>query len=84
MKIALDYDDTYTADPELWDAFINLAIERGHDVTVVTKRFPEREIEGITIPIIYTSKTKKIDKMPAGTIWIDDQPLGIILNDEGF
>lgn len=39
MKIALDYDDTYTKDPELWDSFIAEAKERMHEVTFVTLRF---------------------------------------------
>ena len=44
MKIALDYDDTYTQDPELWLRFVKDALERNHDVRVVTMRFP---FEGI-------------------------------------
>lgn len=36
--IALDYDDTYTADPELWQMFIMRAEKRGHRVYIVTCR----------------------------------------------
>jgi hypothetical protein len=38
MTIAIDFDDTYTADPVLWDQFIAAAIERGHKVYCVTCR----------------------------------------------
>src|ERR1700722_1875454 len=38
MIIALDYDGTYTRDPDLWDAFIDAAQERGHTVICVTNR----------------------------------------------
>lgn len=29
MKIALDFDDTYTRDPDMWDKFIDLSLSRG-------------------------------------------------------
>ena len=38
MKIALDYDNTYTLDPEVWDEFIVLMHMRGHEVRIVTAR----------------------------------------------
>lgn len=38
MIIAIDYDDTYTADPAMWDQFIKLANEAGHKVVCVTCR----------------------------------------------
>lgn len=40
MNIALDYDGTYTNDPDLWLAFVDDAVEKGHQVTVVTMRYP--------------------------------------------
>jgi hypothetical protein len=40
MKIALDYDGTYTVDPQFWEDFITLAKVRGHEVVCVTKRGP--------------------------------------------
>ena len=33
MRIALDYDGTYTADPDLWDKFINSCRDK-HDVWI--------------------------------------------------
>lgn len=81
MIIALDFDGTYSADPVLWDAFIKLAMERGHSVTCVTKREPELAT-GLFIPTIYTSRHAKLPFMPAGTIWIDDNPDGIYMDDD--
>lgn len=38
MKIALDFDGTFTLDPEFWTDFINLVAKRGHLVYLVTMR----------------------------------------------
>lgn len=77
MKIALDYDGTYTKDPELWDAFIAMAHERGHTVTCVTARRPD---ESVSMPcaVQYTSRrAKQVHINEANMqidIWIDDNP----------
>ncbi len=73
MLIALDYDKTYTADPGLWDEFIASCASRGHEVNIVTMRFPSEPIEGLSIPVIYTSRKAKYGAIPAA-IWIDDTP----------
>ena len=73
MLIALDYDGTYTADPELWKAFITKARERGHEVKIATMRFPTEPIPDIGCEVIYTSRKAKFGCMPA-QIWIDDMP----------
>lgn len=84
MKIALDYDETYTRDPEFWDQFIDLASDFGHDVTCVTMRRPQNKIEGLQIDVIYTSfKGKILYTQSLGIqfdIWIDDNPIWL-LND---
>lgn len=83
MKIALDYDGTYTEDPELWNFFKVMAERMGHEVWIVTMRRPEERIEGID-QVIYTSrKAKKIycDENNLGfTIWIDDTPEWLFTN----
>ena len=38
MTIALDYDNTYTRDPDLWDRFITDCGRNGHLVICVTNR----------------------------------------------
>lgn len=38
MRIALDYDTAYAADPGLWDAFIDDAKSRGHEVHCIAQR----------------------------------------------
>lgn len=75
MRIALDYDGTYTADPQLWDEFIRNAKARGHEVTMVTMRSAEHE----RIPnppacdIIYTGRKAKRTFYNADIV-IDDAP----------
>ena len=41
MNISLDFDDTYTRDPLLWDNFVASARRHGHKVYVVTMRYKE-------------------------------------------
>ncbi len=89
MLIALDYDETYTMDPALWDMFITNAQERGHTVMIATMRF-EHEIEDIrsTMPdsldIMCTGRQAKqkylSDHDIYPDIWIDDSPYWL-LND---
>ena len=73
MLIALDYDGTYTADPELWDWFIDRARQRGHEIKIATMRYPHESIPDIGCEIVYTSRKAKFGCIPAD-IWIDDMP----------
>ena len=81
---ALDFDGTYTRDPELWLTFIKLLAARGHDVVVATMRtFDERDtmcpklLEAVPW-IVFTSRRAKKEYLAAfgihPDIWIDDQP----------
>ena len=81
MLIALDYDGTYTADPQLFDNFARMAMQRGHDVVCVTMHYeheviPAPFIEGVGI--IYTGRKSKMkfmaDKGIQVNVWIDDMP----------
>lgn len=85
MKIALDFDGTYTEDPDMWCGFIDLAKETGHDVYIVTFRHPNQSHQmldwlnqGYTKGVFYTSgnsKRKFMDERGiAIDVWIDDQP----------
>lgn len=38
MRIAIDYDSTWTADPLFWQNFVLAAKASGHDVRMVTAR----------------------------------------------
>jgi hypothetical protein len=40
VRIALDYDNTFTADPKAWTEFIHLMQREGHVVYCVTMRYP--------------------------------------------
>lgn len=78
--IAIDYDNTYSADPELFDVFIAEAKKRKHLVICVTFRDKEKhgavDIKGVEV--FYTSGMKKREYMKAQelepSIWIDDMP----------
>jgi len=81
MNIALDFDDTYTRDPELWDQFIFTARARGHDIRIVTFRkstMRDDALDNVGIPVIYTEYTQKrafTNKMGWFVdVWIDDSP----------
>lgn len=79
MKIALDFDNTVTLDPDLWEEFIQLAQKRGHSVTVVTSRYPGNPVPVNGIPVIYCSFTAKRKHFQAD-VWIDDDPKHIDLD----
>ena len=84
-NIALDYDKTYTADPDLWDAFIILALSRGHKVNIVTmRRWHDEAIDDMPVNVIYTSRAAKVPFLESigqpHDIFIDDSPYWL-LND---
>ena len=85
MNIALDFDDTYTRDPEFWDEFIQSALTKGHDIRIVTfrkSRMTDPMLDKIGIPVIYTEFTqKRVFTNKLGWIvdvWIDDSPEFIV------
>lgn len=89
MIIALDYDGTYTEDPDLWNKFLEDSKKRGHIVYLVTMRFPEEENDIIKLRIrkrvkdvIFTGrKAKKQFVSELGiniNVWIDDSPEWIL------
>ena len=92
LKIALDYDETYSRDPEFWDMFIQLCRARKYDVRIVTvrdERF-DRSAELVAVekklPVIYTRGVAKqwyCSHFADGfnpEIWIDDRPKSILEN----
>lgn len=90
MNISLDYDDTYTRDPALWDAFIEQARKQGHKVFCVTMRYPHwseskpvfESLTGKVDDFFFTGRKAKRPFMYQQRInidvWIDDQPNWIV------
>lgn len=88
LLIAIDFDDTLTADPELWRNFIESAKKLGHRIVCVTARRDtddNRETvdswmheHGIELYTYFTGLASKIDHMAKiglkVDIWIDDNP----------
>lgn len=88
LNLALDFDDTYTAAPDLWSLFIELAKAQGHTVRIVTYRPANgynSDIDAVCmqhgIPAIYTAGEQK-STFCANIgynvdVWIDDMPEAI-------
>jgi hypothetical protein len=81
LRIALDYDGTFLADPELWVIFTHIARSRGHNVFILTRRHKSNRpvAEEGFYEVIYCEDKDKIPTMqqkghaPAH-IYIDDSP----------
>lgn len=84
MIICIDYDNTYTADPALWNSFLQQAKKRGHTIICATMRY---EIEGEEVKtyltdkvdrIIFTDRKAKLLYLQSlginPDVWIDDNP----------
>lgn len=87
MNIALDYDGTFTEDPAMWDLFCRLAEMQGHDVYIVTMRYPQERITVAPVPmdkVWYTSRNAKapfVEKYGLHIdVWIDDNPKSVHKN----
>lgn len=92
LTFALDFDDTFTADPELWAAFIRQAKDRGHHFFCVTaRRQSESNVDLINaafdqwqcqMPIIFCNLHSKVTTMEKRgirvDIWIDDAPFALV------
>jgi hypothetical protein len=86
MNLAIDFDDTYTRDPQMWDAFIGLALKNGHNVYCVTARAhaQDEQVLGSIGQMVgrqncyFTAMQGKRAYMWANKIridvWIDDMP----------
>jgi len=86
MIIALDFDGTYTEDPEFWNLVIAAAACRSHEVIVATMRH-DHEMEGErqkleragVSRVICTGRKAKMrfleERGIRPDVWIDDQPM---------
>lgn len=86
MIISIDYDSTYTADPETFNKVIGLFQQAGHTVICVTSRSPDMGEPvlasiGKLIPVIFANGTfKKAAAHKRGydvNVWVDDMPMTI-------
>ena len=84
MKISIDYDNTFSADPEGWRQVIDLMISRGHEVICITKRPAwkmQEVIDSVPVKVIGADRFKIEAATMAGhkvDVWIDDKPETII------
>ena len=86
-KIALDFDETYTINPEMWDSIVALMLTSNCDVRFVTYRYENapgnadiNEAAGrIGIKIIFCNYFQKAQVCAihgwSPDIWIDDMPI---------
>ena len=77
MLIALDYDGTYTADPEFWECFIQMCRLRGIEIICVTMRYEHEPVKCGCMPYYTGRKAKRQWCEYHGIkpdIWIDDRP----------
>jgi hypothetical protein len=84
--IAIDYDDTYTTDPSLWNKAIALFQEAGWRVLCVTcRRDTEENVADVRPPcsVVFTGLSPKKWFMETRRdvkvdVWVDDDPNSII------
>jgi hypothetical protein len=91
MIIAIDFDETYTRDPLLWDAFLASAAARGHRLYCVSARH-ERQMDHVreTVGLIIgpeacfgtggASKRRFMAEVVDThvDVWIDDAPESVV------
>lgn len=93
LTIAIDYDDTFTADPPMWRRVIAIWQECGHRVICVSARRNtldhRRELEaglpeGVPILLSYDTPKRQYAKQHGyrPDIWVDDMPEAIPTKDE--
>lgn len=88
MRIALDYDDTFTLDRTSWQKAVKvLQMNPSTSVTFVTARAKNADNQDILhdanamgIDIVFCDHKPKQDFFNAD-VWIDDTPLAIPTND---
>lgn len=94
INIGLDYDDTYTRHPYVWDKVIEAFRKGGHKVYVVTWRFEEEmqqvyeALDGKVHGFYPTGRKAKekfmFDQGINVDVWIDDNPRAILVSMQGY
>ena len=87
LLIAVDYDNTYSAAPQLWERFAAIAQEEGHRVVICTGRAFAPDVE-TTLQIFCAGGQAKADYL-AGEglrphVWVDDDPGSVVQDDITF
>ena len=92
MIIALDYDGTFTEDPDLWIEYILDARSRNHRIVIVTLRYASENIPEEIVHsvgggnVFYTGRKAKKPFMAVlgihPNVWIDDHPQSVFLDAE--
>lgn len=80
MNINIDYDDTYTANPDMWDEIIETMHKYDCKVYCITKRLGSLDERKPQIPVIHAVKSKLEASVASDVkidIWIDDKPQSI-------
>jgi len=98
MNISVDFDDTYTRDPAMWDSFVKLAQAAGHTVYCVTMRnnrgMERTEVIESIGQLVGSDKCIFTDGRAKGkfclelgiliNVWIDDMPSAVDENKRLF
>lgn len=85
MTISLDFDETYTRDPEMWRKFAHMAVSMGHEIVLITNRTPEQGAEvraalrGVPVSaVVFAGRAPKREAARRQGIrvdvWVDDLP----------
>ena len=90
LLIAVDYDGTYSADPQTFATVITEFIQAGHTCIMVTARDKKDQVKllkGLDIKVYYTSGVFKDPYMRKEhdldvDIWIEDRPQGVGKTDD--
>lgn len=92
LTIAIDFDNTFTAVPEIWQKFIHQVKKAKHRIIMVTARRNTQEnceiindmldLWDCQMPIVFTELGPKIkaceDRGIKVDIWIDDDPCSLV------
>jgi len=96
LTVAIDYDDTFTADPKAWTAVIKVLAAEGHRVVCVSSRrdtAEHRQTLRRFLPLAVEKIVLAYDKPKRSAarlydlgvdIWIDDRPETIATKEEAL
>jgi len=83
---SIDYDDTFTSDPDAFTDIANVLRNRGHEVIITSQRCEKyeadmRKVVGQTLPIVFASGMSKEAAARlhgyAVDVWMDDVPWSV-------